>query len=337
MQNVRVYLSKTAWTLGLLCAKKSSKIAYFLALTFPFLIFFLLLQSCTRQTLIAIDSTLVCLFGLLLTPSIFFRLLYSILSQLALLLFSPIQPYQLCKAGILFSGICLTLYCHFNFLTSLFVSSGHISSSALLWYGCHWERGDGGGWGGEAFSSAPSFPTSYMSFLLFEKSPPAPTIQAATVVWSALTTRWPKCWLWSSTNAKTIGTRSYRTWSSPTIIRSVPPLAWPPTRFTLDRLPRLPLTIFDRYGVVGHRSLARDHLAYCDRASERLQRANDTVREMHALTVSRVEQRASALSDALRQVPNFVVGNWVWLYNPNGERSLAPGYGGVPRADWLRH
>ena len=35
---------------------------------------------------------------------------------------------------------------------------------------------------------------------------------------------------------------------------------------------------------------------------------------MHALTVFRVERRHSAFSDALRQVPNFVVGNWVWLY-----------------------
>ena len=72
----------------------------------------------------------------------------------------------------------------------------------------------------------------YMSSLVFEKSPPAPTIQAATMVWSALTTQWPKCWLWSSTNAKTIGMRSCRTWSSPTTIRSLPPQAWPPTRFT---------------------------------------------------------------------------------------------------------
>ena len=36
---------------------------------------------------------------------------------------------------------------------------------------------------------------------------------------------------------------------------------------------------------------------------------------MHALIISRVERRNSALSDALSQVPNFVVDNWVWLYN----------------------
>ena len=52
----------------------------------------------------------------------------------------------------------------------------------------------------------------------------------------------------------------------------------------------------DRSGVAGRQSLARDHLAHCDLASERQQRANDIVREMHAVTVSRVERRNSALS-----------------------------------------
>ena len=84
-----------------------------------------------------------------------------------------------------------------------------------------------------------------------------------------------------------------------------------PNEVHMGRLPRLPLTLFDRSGVTGHQSLARDHLAYCDLASERQQRANDIVREMHTLTDSRVERRNSALSDALRQVSNFVVGNWV--------------------------
>ena len=67
--------------------------------------------------------------------------------------------------------------------------------------------------------------------------------------------------------------------------------------------------------VAGHQSLARDHLAYRDQASECQQHANDIVREMHALTISRVERRNSTLSDTLHQVPNFVVRNWVWLYN----------------------
>ena len=42
-----------------------------------------------------------------------------------------------------------------------------------------------------------------------------------------------------------------------------------PNEVHMGRLPRLPLNFFDRSGVAGHQSLARDHLAYCDLASER--------------------------------------------------------------------
>ena len=81
----------------------------------------------------------------------------------------------------------------------------------------------------------------------------------------------------------------------------------------MGRLPRLPLTTFERTGVLGHQSLARDHLACCDLATDRQQRAYDIDREHHVLTVSRVECRNSALSDALRGVPKFAVGGWVWV------------------------
>ena len=83
----------------------------------------------------------------------------------------------------------------------------------------------------------------------------------------------------------------------------------------MGRLSRLPLTIFERRGVFGHQSLVRDHLAYCDLVTDCQQRAYDIVREHHALTVSRVERRDSALSDALRLVPKFAFGGWVWMYN----------------------
>ena len=83
----------------------------------------------------------------------------------------------------------------------------------------------------------------------------------------------------------------------------------------MGRLPRLLLTVFDRTGVVGHQSLAREHLAYCDLATDRQKRANDIVRAHHALTVSRVNRRNSALADALRPAPNFAVGGWAWVYN----------------------
>ena len=58
----------------------------------------------------------------------------------------------------------------------------------------------------------------------------------------------------------------------------------------MGRLTRPRLTVFDRSGVAGHQSLAHDHLAYCDLASEFQQRANDIVREMDSLTASRVER-----------------------------------------------
>ena len=68
-----------------------------------------------------------------------------------------------------------------------------------------------------------------------------------------------------------------------------------PNEIHMGRLPRLPLTVFERKGVAGHQSLARDHLAYCDLATDRQQRAYDIVRKHHALTVSRVNQRNSCL------------------------------------------
>ena len=71
----------------------------------------------------------------------------------------------------------------------------------------------------------------------------------------------------------------------------------------------------DRLGIFSRQSSARDHVAYCDLATDRQQHAYDIVREHHALTVSRVERHNSALSDALRAVPKFVVGGWVWVYN----------------------
>ena len=88
-----------------------------------------------------------------------------------------------------------------------------------------------------------------------------------------------------------------------------------PNDVHMGRLPRITLTVFDRTGVVGHQSLARNHLAYCDLAIDRQKRVNDIVRTHHALTVSRVNHRNSALADALRQAPNFTVGGWAWIYS----------------------
>ena len=73
--------------------------------------------------------------------------------------------------------------------------------------------------------------------------------------------------------------------------------------------------VFDRTGVVGHQSMARDHLAYCDLVTDRQKHANDIVRAHHALTVSRINRRNSAFTDALRPASNFAVGGWAWVYN----------------------
>ena len=82
----------------------------------------------------------------------------------------------------------------------------------------------------------------------------------------------------------------------------------------MGRLSRLALTVFDRTGVVGHQSLARDHLAYCDLATDRQKSANDIVCAHHALTVSRVNCGNSALTDALRPAPNSTVNGGAWVH-----------------------
>ena len=64
---------------------------------------------------------------------------------------------------------------------------------------------------------------------------------------------------------------------------------------------------------MGHQSQARDHLACCDMATDRQKRENDIVRAHHALTVSRVNRKNSALADALRPAPNFAVGGMAWV------------------------
>ena len=88
-----------------------------------------------------------------------------------------------------------------------------------------------------------------------------------------------------------------------------------PNEDHMGRLPRLPLTAFDRAGVVEHQSLERDHLAFFDLATDRQQPANGIVRAHHAFTVSRANRRNSALTDALCPAPNFTLGGGAWVYN----------------------
>ena len=81
-----------------------------------------------------------------------------------------------------------------------------------------------------------------------------------------------------------------------------------PSEVHMGRLPRLLLTVFQRTGVAGRQRVARDHLAYCDQATDRQHRANDIVRNHHALAVSHVNRRNSALAEALRPASKFAVG-----------------------------
>ena len=81
-----------------------------------------------------------------------------------------------------------------------------------------------------------------------------------------------------------------------------------PYEVHMNRLPRLPLTVFEHRYARGNQSLVRDHLEYCDLAADRQRRAYALVREQHALTISRVERRNSSLSDALKQLLIYTVG-----------------------------
>ena len=85
----------------------------------------------------------------------------------------------------------------------------------------------------------------------------------------------------------------------------------------MGRPPRLPMTVFDRTGVVGHQSLSPDHLVHRDLATDRQKRANDIAPAHHALTVSGVNRRHYTLADALHPEPNFVKGGWTRVYNSN--------------------
>ena len=87
-----------------------------------------------------------------------------------------------------------------------------------------------------------------------------------------------------------------------------------PNEVHMNRLPRSPLTIFEHRYARGHQSLARDHLEYCDLAADCQRRAYALVREQHALTVSHVARRNSVVSDALKQLPIYTVGGWLWIY-----------------------
>ena len=88
-----------------------------------------------------------------------------------------------------------------------------------------------------------------------------------------------------------------------------------PNEVHMGRLPRLPLAVFERTGVEGHQSRARDHLACCDLATDRQQRANDMVRKHHAVTVSRVNSLNLRPRRRVASGTSIHRGCWAWVYN----------------------
>ena len=80
-----------------------------------------------------------------------------------------------------------------------------------------------------------------------------------------------------------------------------------PNDVHMNHPPRLPLAMFEHHYARGHQSLARGHVEYCDLAADPQRRAYALVREQHALTVSRVERRNSALSDAIKLLNIYTV------------------------------
>ena len=77
-----------------------------------------------------------------------------------------------------------------------------------------------------------------------------------------------------------------------------------PDQVHIGRLPRLPLTVFERSYDSAHQSLDCDQLAYCDLARDRQRRAYEIVREQHALTIARVNGRTPLSPMLFSVAPN---------------------------------
>ena len=88
-----------------------------------------------------------------------------------------------------------------------------------------------------------------------------------------------------------------------------------PNEIHIGRLPRLPLSVFEPENIGGHQSLDCDHLVYINLATDRQQLAYSLVRELHRLTVSRLQRRNAPIMAALLASPPFSVGGWAWVYN----------------------
>ena len=88
-----------------------------------------------------------------------------------------------------------------------------------------------------------------------------------------------------------------------------------PNEIHLGRMSRLPMTIIDECVVKGHMGKKQDQLLYLDIVRERQQRAFELVQESHLIAMSKIQRSNTKLLAILHKLPNFKVGNWVWIYN----------------------
>ena len=88
-----------------------------------------------------------------------------------------------------------------------------------------------------------------------------------------------------------------------------------PNEIHLGRMPRLPINIIEEYVVKEHMGEKQDQLLYLDIVWERQQRAFEPVQESHLIFMSKVQRSNTKLLAILHKLPNFEVGNWVWIYN----------------------
>ena len=80
-------------------------------------------------------------------------------------------------------------------------------------------------------------------------------------------------------------------------------------------MPRLPITIIEECVVKEHVGEKQDQLLYLDIVRERQQRAFEPVQESHLIAMSKIQRSNTKLLAILHKLPNFEVGNWVWIYN----------------------
>ena len=89
-----------------------------------------------------------------------------------------------------------------------------------------------------------------------------------------------------------------------------------PNEIHLGRMPRLPMAIIDECVAKGHTGEKQDQLLYLDIVRERQQRAFELVQESHLIAMSKIQRSNTKLLAILHKLPNFEVGKWVWIYNP---------------------